>query len=92
MHLPIDLPLGGIVGVTEIVDCVRPHASAWYAAAHYAFVLVNSQPLPFVKWKGALSLREAPSELLNVIQFGSRTPDMSAQISISRSCNAGSCA
>jgi hypothetical protein len=27
MLLPTDLPLGGIVGVTEIVDCVRPHAS-----------------------------------------------------------------
>ena len=55
---------GGVVGVAEIVDCVRPHPSAWYAPAHWAFVLTGSRPLPFVPWKGALSLREAPPELL----------------------------
>jgi hypothetical protein len=64
VRLPCELPLGGIVGATEIVDCVRPHPSKWYAPAHYAFALANSRPLPFVKWLGALSLREAPAELL----------------------------
>jgi ASCH domain len=28
---PSDLPRGGIVGMTEILDCVRPHPSKWYA-------------------------------------------------------------
>lgn len=54
-ELPLELPLGGVVGITEIVDCVRPHASKWYAPGHYAFVLTNARPLPFVRWKGALS-------------------------------------
>src|ERR1700682_4460171 len=52
VRMPSALPLGGIVGITEIVDCVRPHPSKWYAAGHYAFVLANSRPLPFVRWKG----------------------------------------
>src|SRR5438105_2866578 len=69
VRLPPELPLGGIVGIAEIADCVRPHPSKWYAPAHYAFVLANSRPLPFVRWKGALSLRNAPSELLKMLNL-----------------------
>jgi len=60
VSLPSESPLGGIVGMTEIVDCVRPHPDRWYAPAHWAFVLANSGPLPFEKRKGATS-RCAPS-------------------------------
>jgi hypothetical protein len=67
VSMPAELPRGGIVGITEIVDCVRPHASAWYAAGHWGFVLANSRPLPFVRWKGALSLRDVPTELLDLL-------------------------
>src|ERR1700730_13089877 len=67
VRLSCELLLGGIVGVTEIVDCVRPHPSKWYAPGCYGFVLTNSQPLPFVPWKGALSLRDAPHELLELL-------------------------
>jgi hypothetical protein len=67
VRLSCELPLGGIVGVTEIVDCVRPHPSKWYAPEHYSFVLANSRPLPFIRWKGALSLRDAPRALLDVL-------------------------
>src|SRR5258707_15416018 len=49
VRLPAELPLGGIVGMTEIVDCVRPHASRWYSPGHYGFVLTNSHPLPFIR-------------------------------------------
>jgi ASCH domain len=66
---PSDLPLGGIVGTTLIVDCVRDHPSKWAASDHWHFVLVNARPLPFVRWKGALSLREAPSELLQLLDL-----------------------
>jgi hypothetical protein len=70
-RLPAELPLGGIVGITDIVDCVRLHASKWYAAGCYGFVLANSRPLPFVRWKGALSLRDAPRELLAICKIDS---------------------
>ena len=66
VRLNIELPLGGIVGMTEIVDCVRPHPSRWHFPGCFAFVLTNSRALPFVKWKGSLSLRSAPSELLQL--------------------------
>jgi hypothetical protein len=52
---------GGIVGVTEIVDCI-PHAnsdlqddcSEWFVG-RYGFVLRNARPVPFIPCKGALS-------------------------------------
>src|SRR5438094_905233 len=56
-RLPPEPPLGGIIGITEIVDCVRPHTSRWYAPGHYAFVLANSRPLPFIRWRGQQGLR-----------------------------------
>ena len=63
---PSEQPLGGVVGVADLVNCVRPHPSPWYASGHYAFVLANARQLPFVQWKGALSLRSAPVELLQL--------------------------
>jgi hypothetical protein len=83
VRLPPELPLGGIIGVVEIVDCVKPHSSKWYAPDHYAFVLSNSRPLPFVRWKGALLLRDAPGELLELLNPGypspTRTPLIAAE-------------
>ena len=67
VRLPDDVPGGGVVGVCEIVDCVRNHPSKWAANGHWHFVLANARPLPFVPWKGALSLREAPSDLLTAL-------------------------
>jgi hypothetical protein len=64
--LSSDIPLGGVIGMTEIIDCVRPHPSRWYALGCYGFVLANSRPLPFVPWKGALSLRSASADLLEL--------------------------
>ncbi|WP_063614164.1 ASCH domain-containing protein [Bradyrhizobium sp. Cp5.3] len=69
VRLTSERKLGGVVGITEIVDCVRPHASRWYAPGCYGFVLANSRPLPFVAWKGALSLRQAPPELLALLNL-----------------------
>jgi hypothetical protein len=69
VRLPAELPLGGIVGMTEIIDCVRPHSSRWYSAGHYGFVLANSRALPFVKWRGALMLRDTPAELLDLLNI-----------------------
>jgi hypothetical protein len=75
---PSALPLGGVVGVTEIVGCVKPHPSKWYAPSHWAFVLANSRPLPFVRWKGALSIRDAPFELLELLKLEEVTPTLAS--------------
>jgi hypothetical protein len=46
-------PMGGIVGVADIVDCVVAHPSPWFFGP-YGFVLANARPLPFTPCKGAL--------------------------------------
>lgn len=63
---PAEQPLGGVVGVADLVDCVPVNSSRWYAQGHHALVLARARPLPFVRWKGALSLRAAPAELLKL--------------------------
>ena len=60
---PEDLDTGGIVGMAEIVDCVTAHPSKSFKGP-YGFVLRRPRPLPFVRWTGALGLREAPPRLL----------------------------
>ena len=57
--IPPDLPLGGIVGEAELVDCVKEHPSAWFKGP-YAFVLRNARPLPFRAWPGKLSFFDVP--------------------------------
>lgn len=59
-----DLDLGGIVGLTEIVDCVTTHPSRWFTNAGYVFVLRNSRPLPFIPCRGALGIRDVDPNLL----------------------------
>ena len=45
--------LGGIVGETNIRDCVTHHQSQWFCGP-YGFVLSDSRPLAFEPLKGAL--------------------------------------
>lgn len=49
-----EAPLGGIVGVVDIVDCVERHSSPWYIPGNFAFELRNPRRLPFVPLKGKL--------------------------------------
>ena len=63
---PADLQTGGVVGMAEIVDCVQEHKSKWFVGP-YGFVLKNRRALPFIKWTGALGLRDAPKRLLTLI-------------------------
>lgn len=57
----IDLPpienleTGGIIGQTEIVDCVNESDSPWFSGPpKYGFVLANSRPVRFRPCKGQL--------------------------------------
>ena len=62
------LQTGGIVGIADIVNCVTRHRSKWFEGP-YGFVLQRRRALPFVKWRGALGIREAPKRLLNSISL-----------------------
>jgi hypothetical protein len=77
---PAELPLGGVAGITEIVDCVKDYPSEWYAHSQWAFVLANSRPLPFLKWKGQLGLREAPRDLLELLNISPTSREKEATI------------
>lgn len=47
------LPLGGIVGVMKITDCVQHMDSEWFYGP-YGFVIAEARPLHFTPCKGAL--------------------------------------
>jgi hypothetical protein len=53
---------GGIVGVAEIVDCVRESASPWFFGPR-AFVLADRRPCPLIPFSGARGLFEVPDEI-----------------------------
>jgi len=54
MKLEVSQPLlGGIIGVAEIVDCVKASNSPWFFGT-YGFVLRNACAVPFIPVKGAL--------------------------------------
>lgn len=59
------LPLGGIVGVCDLVDCLpkKSRDDGWQQANCFGFKLANARPLPFTACKGALGLFEVEYEL-----------------------------
>jgi ASCH domain len=58
-HVPADedLPRGGIVGICEIVNCVKEHPSPWFFG-RYGFVLRNARTLEFRPCVGQLGFFE----------------------------------
>jgi len=56
-----DLPLGGIVGIADLVDCLPTHPSPWYIQGEFAWVLANARPLPFLPCKGQLGFFDVPA-------------------------------
>ncbi len=49
----LGMPLGGIVGMMEIVDCVTEMDSRWFFG-NYGFVINNAMPIEFIPCVGAL--------------------------------------
>lgn len=54
--IPDELPLGGIIGVVDVIDCVRKHPSKWKFKASWGWVLENPRRLPFRQCKGFVGL------------------------------------
>jgi hypothetical protein len=57
------VPIGGIVGITNVIDCVEQYSSVWFRGP-FGFVLNGSRPQPFLEMKGALKLRDVPASVL----------------------------
>lgn len=62
IKLPGDFDVGGIVGVTKIVDCVTVHQSPWFTG-NYGFVLRGSRPVRFIPTPGKVGLFTVPFDL-----------------------------
>lgn len=63
---PDKMPLGGIIGMVKVVDCVRRHSSPWFGGP-WGWVLSNPYPLPFEPCAGQLGLFDygAPPKLFH---------------------------
>lgn len=59
---PSQVPMGGLVGVVDLVGCVESSPSPWFAG-RFGFELVRPRPLPFVAMRGRLGLFEVAYEL-----------------------------
>lgn len=70
----LNMPLGGIVGIMEIVDCVSDMDSDWFFGP-YGFVIRNARPLTFVPFKGALGFFNVPDEAVHAAGLLRETPE-----------------
>jgi hypothetical protein len=57
-----DLPLGAVVGIVDLVDCVESSRSKWFGGP-YGFVLANPRPIKPMQCKGALSYWPVPANI-----------------------------
>jgi hypothetical protein len=52
-RMPARFELGGLIGVVELVDCVRDSISSWAGEGAWHWVLRNARTLPFCPMRGA---------------------------------------
>lgn len=66
--VPVDLVFGAIIGIVEVIDCVRIEdlkKDDIFATGPWCWILENPRPLSFpVVWKGQLGLFEVPDKLI----------------------------
>lgn len=61
-----DLPRGGLVGIADVVDCVKWSDSPWFTGSGdellggFGFVLEDAKPVTFLPWKGRLGFFNLP--------------------------------
>jgi hypothetical protein len=54
VKLPREFELGGVIGIVDVVDCVRRSSSPWHERGSMGWRLRNPRRLPFRRCKGAL--------------------------------------
>jgi hypothetical protein len=59
-----ELDVGGLVGWSEIHDCVTECDSPWFVG-EYGFLLHNSTPIPFVPFRGMLNFFNVPAGVVS---------------------------
>lgn len=54
--LPDDVEIGGIIGVVDVIDCVKQHSSRWKFEGLWGWVLADPHRLPYRECKGFVGL------------------------------------
>jgi hypothetical protein len=54
VDVPENLEFGGIVGVVDVVDCVKKSGSRWRFRDGWGWIIANPRRLPFRNCKGAV--------------------------------------
>jgi hypothetical protein len=54
VDVPANLKFGGVVGIVDVVDCVKTHPSKWKFHGSWGWLLKSPERLPFRKCKGAV--------------------------------------
>jgi len=54
VDVPAKLEFGGVVGVLDVVDCVKKLGSRWHFRGNWSWVIAKPRRLPFRKCKGAV--------------------------------------
>lgn len=60
------LPMGGIVGMARIIDCVTEMESSWFFG-RYGFVLRDAFPVALIPCRGQLGFFSPTQEALNTL-------------------------
>jgi len=61
-----NLPRGAVVGLVDIVDCVRNSPSPWFEGP-YGFVLENPRPIMPIPCRGAQKFFDLPPDVLTAL-------------------------
>jgi ASCH domain len=56
VRLPDEVETGGIIGLVDVVDCVKRHSSKWKFRGTWGWVLENPRRLPLRECKGFVGL------------------------------------
>lgn len=59
---PSSVPMGGIIGMANMVGCVERSGSPWFVG-RFGFELADVKPLPFMALKGQLGLFEVAYQM-----------------------------
>jgi hypothetical protein len=62
LELPAAVQTGGIVGVVDLIDCVRDYSSEWALPGHWHWVLARPRQLPFHPMPGQLGIFYVPAD------------------------------
>jgi len=61
-----NLPRGAVVGLVDLVDCVKTSTSPWFEGP-YAFVLENPREINPIYCRGAQKFFDLPAEVLSAL-------------------------